>query len=81
MTLPDMTPKDQMTLERTPSGRAPSPGRELAAMDSDIEDDWLSRRYYGGDLPAQAERELHLAGKHYPDCQRTSASEVGGVVS
>ena len=40
MTLPDMTPKDQMTLERTPSGRAPSPGRELAAMDSDIEDDW-----------------------------------------
>jgi hypothetical protein len=56
VTLPDMTPKDQMKLERTPSGRAPSPGRESAAMDSDIEDDWLSRRYYGGDLAAEAER-------------------------
>ena len=67
MTLPDMTPKDQMTLERTPSGRAPSPGYESAGMDSDIEDVWLSRRYYGGDLPAEAERELHLAGRHYCD--------------
>jgi tetratricopeptide (TPR) repeat protein len=31
------------------------------------DDAWLSRRYYGGDLPAEAERELHLAGQHYCD--------------
>jgi hypothetical protein len=49
VTLPDMTPKDQITPERTPSGHAPSPGHESAAMGSDIEDAWLSRRYYCGD--------------------------------
>jgi hypothetical protein len=33
----------------------------------DMTPKWLSRRYYGGDLPAEAERELHLAGRHYCD--------------
>src|SRR4051812_40510330 len=67
-----MTPKDQMPLERTPSRRPPSPGLASARVEpnimaSDVEDAWLSGRYYGGDLPAEAERELHLAGRHYCD--------------
>ena len=67
MTLPGMMPKNQMTLDRTQSGCAPSPGYAASDMASDIEDEWLSRRYYGGDLPAEAERQLHLAGRHYCD--------------
>ena len=67
MTLPGMMPKDQMTLDRTRSGCAPSPGHAASDIGSDIEDEWLSRRYYGGDLPAEAERQLHLAGRHYCD--------------
>ena len=62
-----MMPKDQMTLDRTQSGCAPSSGHAASGMESDIEDEWLSRRYYGGDLPAEAERQLHLAGRHYCD--------------
>ncbi|EWY39431.1 hypothetical protein N825_07035 [Skermanella stibiiresistens SB22] len=55
---------DPMTLDRTNSGRSETHGHDPG----DIEDDaWLSRRYYGGDLPAEAERELHLAGRHYCD--------------
>jgi hypothetical protein len=33
----------------------------------DLDDPWLARRYYGGDLPAEAERYLHLAARHYCD--------------
>lgn len=31
------------------------------------DDDWLDRRYYGGDLPAEAERALHVAAAHWHD--------------
>ncbi len=30
-------------------------------------DPWLDRRYYGGDLPAVAERALHAIGRHWHD--------------
>ena len=30
-------------------------------------DDWLNRRYYGGDLPPEAERALHRAGLDWSD--------------
>jgi hypothetical protein len=30
-------------------------------------DAWADRRYYGGDLPAEAEREIHLAGLAWED--------------
>ena len=48
-----MTPPDTAPLDLTTSGPD--------------DDAWLSRRYYGGDLPAEAERQLHLAGRHYCD--------------
>ncbi|HVI52066.1 MAG TPA: hypothetical protein VM661_12705 [Candidatus Sulfotelmatobacter sp.] len=36
--------------------------------DGSIPDDvWLNRRYYGGDLPAEAERALHQAGLAWAD--------------
>jgi hypothetical protein len=31
------------------------------------EEEWLSRRYYGGDLPAEAERALHQAAISFAD--------------
>ncbi|HXP96946.1 MAG TPA: hypothetical protein VN809_09560 [Telmatospirillum sp.] len=31
------------------------------------DDEWLSRRYYGGDLPAEAERALHQAALSFSD--------------
>ncbi|MFL5284160.1 MAG: hypothetical protein ACJ8AW_25010 [Rhodopila sp.] len=31
------------------------------------EDPWLDRRYYGGDLPAEAERALHAIGQDWQD--------------
>jgi hypothetical protein len=31
------------------------------------EEEWLSRRYYGGDLPAEAERALHQAALSFSD--------------
>lgn len=34
---------------------------------SAMEDAWLNRRYYGGDLPAEAERALHRAGLDWGD--------------
>lgn len=36
-------------------------------IDSDLDEAWLARRYYGGDLPAEAERCLHLAAASYAD--------------
>jgi tetratricopeptide (TPR) repeat protein len=30
-------------------------------------DEWLDRRYYGGDLPAAAERALHAIGQDWQD--------------
>ena len=57
-----MTPPDQALLDDLTPGLTPS-----SMADADDADAWLSRRYYGGDLPAEAERELHLAGLHYCD--------------
>lgn len=34
------------------------------------DDPWLDRNYYGGQLPAAAERELHLAARAYLDDSR-----------
>jgi len=34
---------------------------------------WLERRYYGGDLPAEAERALHAAGLSWEDEAATEA--------
>ncbi|MGF7175398.1 hypothetical protein [Azospirillum doebereinerae] len=36
-------------------------------MLDEVDEDWLARRYYGGDLPAEAERCLHLAAASYAD--------------
>ncbi|EKV32525.1 hypothetical protein C882_2604 [Caenispirillum salinarum AK4] len=33
----------------------------------DADEDWLNRRYYGGDLPAEAERALHVAAANWGD--------------
>jgi len=30
-------------------------------------DDWIDRRYWGGDLPVEAERALHLAARNWTD--------------
>lgn len=34
-------------------------------MLAEVDESWLERRYYGGDLPADAERFLHLAAASY----------------
>jgi len=34
---------------------------------------WLERRYYGGDLPAEAERALHAAGLNWEDEKASEA--------
>jgi len=34
---------------------------------------WLERRYYGGDLPAEAERALHAVGLHWEDEEASEA--------
>ncbi|WP_247873361.1 hypothetical protein [Azospirillum sp. TSH64] len=34
-----------------------------------MDEDWLARRYYGGDLPPEAERCLHLAAASYADSE------------
>lgn len=36
-------------------------------MMADMDDSWLDRRYYGGDLPAEAERALHVAAASWHD--------------
>ncbi|WP_029010573.1 hypothetical protein [Azospirillum halopraeferens] len=36
-------------------------------MPAEVDEPWLDRRYYGGDLPAAAERCLHLAAAVYAD--------------
>lgn len=36
-------------------------------MLAEVDESWLSRRYYGGDLPPDAERLLHLAAANYAD--------------
>jgi hypothetical protein len=36
----------------------------MSIMDADT---WADRRYYGGDLPVDAEREVHLAGLAWGD--------------
>ncbi|MBK1837645.1 hypothetical protein JHL17_09480 [Azospirillum sp. YIM B02556] len=36
-------------------------------MLDEVDEDWLARRYYGGDLPPAAERCLHLAAASYAD--------------
>ncbi len=36
-------------------------------MLDEVDEDWLARRYYGGDLPPEAERCLHLAAANYAD--------------
>ncbi|MGQ9371365.1 hypothetical protein [Azospirillum sp. ST 5-10] len=42
-------------------------------MLADVDETWLDRCYYGGDLPAEAERCLHLAAACYAD---TAAAEA-----
>lgn len=36
-------------------------------MLDEVDESWLARRYYGGDLPPDAERLLHLAAASYSD--------------
>lgn len=36
-------------------------------MLAEVDESWLSRRYYGGDLSPDAERLLHLAAANYAD--------------
>ncbi len=36
-------------------------------MNAIIDDSWLDRRYYGGDLPVEAERALHVAAASWHD--------------
>ncbi len=36
-------------------------------MLAEVDESWLDRRYYGGDLPAAAERALHLAAASFAD--------------
>lgn len=36
-------------------------------MLDEVEESWLNRRYYGGDLPPEAERLLHLAAASHGD--------------
>jgi len=36
-------------------------------MLDEVDEGWLNRRYYGGDLPPEAERLLHLAAASYAD--------------
>lgn len=36
-------------------------------MLDEVDERWLTRRYYGGDLPPEAERLLHLAAASYSD--------------
>lgn len=36
-------------------------------MLDEVDEGWLNRRYYGGDLPPEAERLLHLAAASYSD--------------
>lgn len=38
-------------------------------MLDEVDEDWLARRYYGGDLPPEAERCLHLAAASYADSE------------
>ncbi|WP_307419908.1 hypothetical protein [Azospirillum rugosum] len=40
---------------------------ERSAMLDEVDEGWLNRRYYGGDLPPEAERLLHLAAASYGD--------------
>ena len=42
-------------------------------MLDEVDEDWLARRYYGGDLPPEAERCLHLAAASYADSGATLA--------
>ena len=37
------------------------------------DENWLERRYYGGSLPPEAERELHLAARAYQEDARAEA--------
>src|SRR4051812_26466108 len=39
----------------------------------DMDEAFLSRRYYGGDLPAEAERALHAAALSYADDRAAEA--------
>ncbi|MBP2299645.1 hypothetical protein [Azospirillum picis] len=36
-------------------------------MLDEVDEEWLARRYYGGDLPPEAERCLHLAAASHAD--------------
>ncbi|HYD32141.1 MAG TPA: hypothetical protein VEB64_14970 [Azospirillaceae bacterium] len=42
-------------------------------MVEEFDEAWLTRRYYGGDLPVEAERCLHLAASTYADTATASA--------
>ena len=41
--------------------------QEHRAMLDEVDEGWLNRRYYGGDLPPDAERFLHLAALSHAD--------------
>ncbi|MGY0713618.1 hypothetical protein [Azospirillum argentinense] len=42
---------------------------ERTAMLDEVDEGWLNRRYYGGDLPPEAERFLHLAAASHADAE------------
>ncbi|HEY0885539.1 MAG TPA: hypothetical protein VGE20_09680 [Ramlibacter sp.] len=42
-------------------------------MLAELDESWIGRRYYGGDLPAEAERCLHLAAASYADTRAAQA--------
>lgn len=42
-------------------------------MLAEVDERWLARRYYGGDLPAAAERALHSAAAAFADTARAMA--------
>lgn len=42
-------------------------------MLEEVDESWLARRYYGGDLPAEAERCLHLAAASHGDADTALA--------
>ncbi len=50
-------------------------------MLDEVDEGWFNRRYYGGDLPPEAERLLHLAAASYSDgdAARTYLAQAAAI--